>query len=267
MKTTTTLEFDGGFIMVPAEKFDEGVEWYRKHMDWELIDTALSPVGRKAFFRLPGGGQANLKSFELEHEHFNPEHYEEGNMRFCFLTANLEQAISYYSEQGIQSSEIFLLPDGTQGADIIAFGNIRLTLCEDKQLQDEFPHKKVIRYAHKPLWMGVRDLKAAVEWYETVLGLKGSSTDYSDKGFALLGEGEGKWEYIWLEELPQSTPYVKANPGARVYFVVWDREQFFELEKRLREQGIETSEPVGERWTGFHFYDPDGNRMNVWNYY
>ncbi|MCM3634932.1 VOC family protein [Paenibacillus camelliae] len=270
METATKVEFDGGFIMVPAESFDEGVEWYRKHMDWELIDSVLSPVGRKAFFRLPGGGQVNLKSFELEHEHFTPNGYEEGHMRFCFVTANLENAMAYYSEQGITFSDPFVMPDGTRGMDINAFGNVRLTLCEDKRLQDEFPNAKFIRYADKPLWLGVRSLKSAVAWYESVLGLRVFATDYSDQGFALLGEeleGEGKWEYIWLEELPDSTPYTKANPGARMYFVVWERDQFLELEQRLREQGIETSTPVGERWMGFHFYDPDGNRINVWNYY
>jgi len=267
MSGAPKFEFDGGFIMVPSERFDEGVEWYRKHMGWELIDTALSPVGRKAFFRLPGGGQANLKSFEMEHEHFTPQNYEEGHTRFCFRTANLEKALGYFREQGIACSEPFQMPDGTFGADITVFCNVRLTLSEDRQLEGEYPDARVIRYASKPLWLGVRDLNAAVEWYEAVLGLKRSAADYSDQGFALLGESEGDWEYVWLEQLPASAPYAKANPGARLYFVIWDREQFLETERRLREQGIETSEPVGERWTGFHFYDPDGNRLNVWNYY
>ncbi|UVI33247.1 VOC family protein [Paenibacillus spongiae] len=261
------FQFDGGFIMVPYDRFEEGVEWYRKHMGWALIDTVTGPVGRKAFFRLPGGGQANLKSFEMDLEHFNQRDYEEGNCRFCFRTANLEETVNYFGEHDIECSKPVQLPDGTLTADIQAFAGVRMTLCEDRASEGQHPEARVIRYAAKPLWLGVRDLEASVAWYEHVLGLERSETDYSDQGFALLRDRKDHWDYVWLQQLASCSPVVKANPGARLYFLVDGREDFLETQRWLKQQDIETTEPVGERWTGYHFYDPDGNRLNVWNYY
>jgi len=262
----TYFEFDGGFIMVPWNRFDEGVAWYSEHMGWSLIDTANGPVGRKAFFNLPGGGQANLKSFESDLDHFVQDGYAEGNCRFCFRTGNLEQTLAYFREQGVECSEQVALPDGTFAADIQAFADVRLTLSEDRKLDGQYPGVRAIRFGAKPLWLGVRDLEAACSWYETVLGLKRTKNNYSGRGFALMADPQNDWDYVWLEQLPSDTPIVKANPGARLYFVIRDSGEFRETHRLLNESGIETSSIVGERWMGFHFYDPDGNRLNVWNY-
>lgn len=67
---TPYFKFDGGFIMVPWDKFDEAVDWYRDKMGWRLKGTGTGPVGRKAFFKMPGPGQANLKTFESNIDHF-----------------------------------------------------------------------------------------------------------------------------------------------------------------------------------------------------
>lgn len=253
--------------MVPWDRFEEGVDWYREHMRWELIDTATGPVGRKAFFRLPGGGQANLKSFEIELEHFSQDDYAEGHCRFCFRTANLEQALAYFRKQGVRCSEPVKLPDGAVAADIEAFAGVRLTLSEDREYEGKYPEAIAIRYGAKPLWLGVRDLEASVLWYESVLGLERTDTDYAARGFALMRDGQSKWDYVWLQQLPPGALLQKANPGARPYFLVEGRDDFLQTRRWLLEQGIETSEAVGERWMGFHFFDPDGNRLNVWNYY
>ncbi len=262
-----SFTFDGGFIMVPTERFQEGVEWYKQHMGWELIDTAFSPVGMKAFFRLPAGGQVNLKSFELDHEHFTPEGYEEGHVRFCFRTANLEEAAAYFRGEGIDCSDPVLLPDGHYAADLTAFAGIRLTLVEDREYEGKYPGSRAISYASKPLWLGVRDLEASAEWYGRILGLKRAEISFHNQGFSLLGEQDGGWDYVWLEQIRQTGPVVRSNPGARMYFVIRDRDAFFDTRRWLIEQGVEATEPVGDRWTGFHFHDPDGNRLNVWNYY
>jgi hypothetical protein len=31
------FRFDGGFLMVPMEKFDEGVDWFVTHLGWECL--------------------------------------------------------------------------------------------------------------------------------------------------------------------------------------------------------------------------------------
>lgn len=264
---TPYFKFDGGFIMVPWDQFDEAVEWYREHMGWKLKGVGTGPVGRKAFFKLPDVGQANLKSFESEIDHFTLEGYAEGHCRFCFRTANLEQTLVYFKERGIECSESVEMPDGTLAADIKAFGNVRITLNEDRKFEGKYPNSRVIRYAAKPLWLGVTNLEASIEWYAKHLGLKRSKKDFSERGFALLRDEKQKWDLAWLQQVPANKPPIKANPGARLYFQIKKNEDFFEAHQWLKEQGIETSAIVGERWKGFHFYDPDGNRINVWSYY
>jgi catechol 2,3-dioxygenase-like lactoylglutathione lyase family enzyme len=260
------FKFDGGFIMVPWDRFEEAVDWYREHMGWKLKGTADTPVGRKAFFRMPGAGQANLKSFEMDIDHFTMEGYAEGNNRFCFRVANLEQTLTYFQRIGVECSVPVQLPDGTFAADMKAFGGVRLTLSEDRKLEGKYPESRVIRYGAKPLWLGVSDLKASVEWYENILGLVQAKKDYKDRGFALMRDDKDKWDSVWMEQVSSNSSPVKTNPGARLYFVVKGRDNFRDAHKWLKDQGVETSNIVGERWTGFHFFDPDGNRLNVWTY-
>lgn len=253
--------------MVPWDRFDEAVEWYRDTMGWRLNGTATGPVGRKAFFKLPGMGQANLKSFESGMDHFTMEDYAEGHCRFCFRTANLEQTLLYFTQQGVEISEPVNMPDGTWAADIQAFGGSRLTLCEDRKLEGKYPDSRIIQYAAKPLWLGVRNLEAATVWYERVLGFAQSDHNFKDRGFVLMRDVKDEWDFAWLEQIPSTSKFVKANPGARLYFQIEERADFEQTHSWLKEQALEVSEIVGERWQGFHFYDPDGNRLNVWNYY
>lgn len=261
---TPNFKFDGGFIMVPWEQFDEAIEWYRDKMGWQLKGTGNGPVGRKAFFKMPGSGQANLKSFESELDHFTSKDYNEGNCRFCFRTANLDRTLEYFDNQGIKCTAPLKMPDGTRSADILAFGNVRLTLSEDRKLEGKFPESRVIQYAAKPLWLGVSDLEASINWYERICGWERSKKNYQNRGFGLMRE---TWDFVWLEELNMERSLKKANPGARLYFRIKKQEDLYKTHEWLKGQEIETSEIVGERWKGFHFYDPDGNRLNVWSYY
>lgn len=253
--------------MVPWDQFEEAVEWYRDKMGWRLKGTGAGPVGRKAFFKMPGSGQANLKSFESHIDHFTLDGYAEGNCRFCFRTANLEQTLDYFKLNGVECSDPMEMPDGTWSADIMAFGGSRLTLSEDRKLEGKFPDSRVIQYAAKPLWLGVRHLEEATQWYERIFGLVRSKKDYTDRGFVLLRDEHKKWDYVWLQQVSPSSPKVRANPGARLYFHIKQQDDFFQAHQWLKQQNIETADIVGERWKGFHFYDPDGNRLNVWTYY
>jgi len=261
---TPNFKFDGGFIMVPWDQFDEAIEWYREKMGWQLLGTGTGPVGGKAFFKMPGSGQANLKSFESELSHFTSEDYFEGNCRFCFRTANLDRTLEYFDKQGTKCTSPRKMPDGTRSADIIAFGNVRLTLNEDKKLEGKFPESRVIQYAAKPLWLGVSDLEASINWYGRILGWEQSKKNFQDRGFALMHE---TWDFAWLEKVNVHQSSKRANPGARLYFRIKKQEDLYKANEWLKGQGIEASDIIGERWKGFHFYDPDGNRLNVWSYY
>ena len=73
MMRFTELGWDGGFIMMASDKFEEGIEWYTRHMGWKCTNTFVSNVGKMAFLRHPirdHFSQVVLKSFESDYEHF-----------------------------------------------------------------------------------------------------------------------------------------------------------------------------------------------------
>lgn len=232
-------------------------------MGWRLKGTGH----RIAFFKMPEKGHANLLAFDPYNEHFTPEGTAEGHSRFCFRTANLEQALKYFQEHGVECSEPVSLPDDTLAADIITFGGAKLTLTEDRKLEGRHPESRVLCYGLKPLWLGVTDLMASQEWFEKMLGLKPAKKNYMEQGFALMRDEKCKWDFVWLQKVPAGSHPHRTNPSARFYLQIKKRTNLVEAHRWLIEQGIETSGIVGDQLKCFHFYDPDGNRLNAWSYH
>lgn len=44
--------WDGGFIMVDVEHFDQAVQWYEELLGWKCLDKVTSWVGRKQLIQL-----------------------------------------------------------------------------------------------------------------------------------------------------------------------------------------------------------------------
>src|SRR6185437_6281255 len=108
----------------------------------------------------------------------------------------------------------------------------------DKKLEGKFPESRVIQYAAKPLWLGVSDLEASINWYERILGWERSKKNFQDRGFALMRE---TWDFVWLEKVNIERPSKKANPGARLYFRIKKQEDLYKTNEYLKGQGIEVS--------------------------
>ncbi|MBO9606431.1 MAG: hypothetical protein J7639_10790 [Paenibacillaceae bacterium] len=67
---------------------------------------------------------------------------------------------------------------------------------------------------------------------------------------------------MWMIEDPSVAGAARGNPKARVYFQVFPHE--LELSRSwLAAHGVPMSELAVN---DYHFYDPDGNRLNVWAY-
>ncbi|HWO77472.1 MAG TPA: VOC family protein [Bacillus sp. (in: firmicutes)] len=268
--------WDGGFIMVDPDKFDEGVRWYQEILGWECVDKITSWVGRKAFMKLPRSGMVTIKSFEGEYDHLqSPE--TEGNVKLVFVTYDLNQTLSYLRDKQVESTEIKVLPNGQRYCDILAFDNTKLTIAEEPRQDDynEYPPSGVLGFGSVNTIIHVKDPKASAEWYAKNLGFEVVEVN-QEKGFAHLRTedaydrnvlGQQFWDNIWLLQCEDTVEKPNDNK-ARAYYDIRP-DVFFKEYNTLIKNGIKPSEIAGDPingWGGFHIYDPDNNRINVWSY-
>jgi catechol 2,3-dioxygenase-like lactoylglutathione lyase family enzyme len=267
------FRWDGGFIMVSWDGFDEGVNWYTTHLGWECLDSIITPVGKKAFLKMPKSGVVTLKSFESDYEHFQRSDGVEGNVRLCFETGDLQKTIAYFKQNNIPFSETVTLPNGMKSLDFYGYENARITVFEDPREKDSFPESLITGFGEVNSRIGVTDLDKAVEWYTKNLGFIKVSVEH-EKGYAHLQTEDAYFKHALKETLMDNiflekvdTP-VKGDPSVRTYFDIRP-DEFFDAYNRLIKNGISPSQIAGnpmKGWGGFHFFDPDGNRINVWSY-
>lgn len=265
--TLAHFKWDGGIILICSEHFDEAVNWYSKHMGWVCKQRHQDYHGEKAFFPMPGGGQIVLKAVDSSFEHLSLTGRHDGNARFCFAVGDWEQTLDYFKKQGIRYTDPKTGPDGRMYVDFYAFDETRITAVHLAKYEGMFPDSRLVSYAEVPVRFGVTDLDAAVSWYKHYLGLISSDREVP-YGYALL-KGKSPYqdssyfgERVWLEKVDQVPQ--RTNPAARPYFYL-EKETFLDIHKRFNELNFSCSQIVGnpEYWATFHFFDPDGNRINV----
>lgn len=268
--------WDGGFIMVQPDQFEEAIQWYQDVFGWECVDQITSGVGRKAFIKLPRAGMVTIKSFEGDYDHLQLTE-SEGKVKLGFATYNLDQTLAYLQDRKIESKDTNMLPNGQRYCDIVAFDNTRLTLVEETKGEDErdYPPSGVLGFGTVNSIIHVKDPKFSASWYSEHLGFVIEEID-EVKGFAHLKTedaydrnvlNECFWDHIWLLKSADIVPVPNDN-RARTYYDI--RPEFvFEEHRKLIKNGLNPSEMAGDPkngWGGFHFYDPDNNRINVWSY-
>lgn len=268
-----TFRWDGGFIMVSWDNFEEGVSWYTSHMGWKCLDQVITPVGKKAFLKMPRSGVVTLKSFESNLEHFQASSGYEGHVRLCFETVDLEETLAYFQKAGIRVSDLITLPSGEVSFDIFAFENARLTAVHNPKQDGKFPGVRIPAFSEVNMRIGVTDIQKAADWYQDNLGLKlvQLNRDYAhmqvEDAYDWMQLNQIFYDNILLEEV-QTEGYEKGSPSIRNYFDLRP-EVFFETYEKLKQKGLDPSEIAGDPrkgWAGFHFYDLDGNQINIWSY-
>ncbi|BBH24318.1 hypothetical protein Back11_56630 [Paenibacillus baekrokdamisoli] len=263
--------FDGGFIMASWDGFEEAVEWYSEHMGWRCAGQEMVPVGKMAFFPLPRFGQANLKSFHDDFMHYQAGALSEGHLRLCFSSEDLEALTDHFTKKGIKVSEPVLLAGGRKYVDITAYEGARITAVQHPSREVRFPDSRLISFGDIALIITVSDIDKSVNWYQEVLGFE-KLADGQHAGTALLrmplsvhGQQEPDASYpmhVWLIEDHTISGALRGNPMSRTYFHVHPHE--FEASRSwLIANGIELPD---SDLNDYHFYDPDGNRINVWSY-
>lgn len=268
--------WDGGFIMINPDKFEQGVQWYQDILGWECVDQITTWVGRKAFMKLPRSGMVTLKSFEGEYEHFKPLEVE-GHVKLVFVTYDIHKTLKYLVGVNVQHTEINQLPNGQSYCEITAFNQTRLTIVEESNEgdQNEYPSSGIIGFGKVNTIIYVKDPAYSANWYEKHLGFELVEVN-EDKGYAHLQTedaydrnvlDERFLDNIWLLKSSKTLNTPNDN-RARTYYDIRP-ETFFEEYNKLIKNGIKPSEIAGDPingWGGFHFYDPDFNRVNVWSY-
>ncbi|XEC97516.1 VOC family protein [Paenibacillus tarimensis] len=127
-------------------------------------------------------------------------------------------------------------------------------------------------FAYSWLRIGVSDLRKSIEWYSNYMGLSLNS-EHFDEGYALMKAGvnhqPNNHALVVLETLPDHAYRGKVDGAVRLSYYIQDRNEFYAYHRYLTENGVGTGEIGGYTGGGrivFHFYDPDGNRMNVSHY-
>jgi catechol 2,3-dioxygenase-like lactoylglutathione lyase family enzyme len=270
------FRFDGGFIMVEPERFEKGVDWYQKILGWKCMDQITSYVGRKAFMKLPRSGMVTIKSFEGEYDHFTAMETQ-GNVKLVFVTYDLNQTLKYLDEKNVTHTVINQLPNGQRYCDIFAFDHTPITIAEEPRGEDnnEYHPSGVVGFGTVNAILFVRNPALSASWYEQNLGFEIVEVNKA-KGYAHL-QTEDAYDRNVLNErfldniwLVQSSEIVETpnDNKARIYYDIRP-DVFFEEYNNLIRSGIIPSEIAGDPingWGGFHFYDPDNNRVNVWSY-
>ncbi|WP_042470237.1 VOC family protein [Bacillus ndiopicus] len=269
--------WDGGFIMVDPEKFEEAVKWYQEVLGWVCLDKITSWVGRKGFMKLPRSGIVTIKSFEGIYEHLQSSDAE-GNVKLVFVTYDLDKTLNYLVMKNVKSTEISVLPNGQRYCEIFAFNNTKLTIVEEQRIEDnnDYPASGIIGFGNVNAIIHVKNPKVSAEWYEKNLGFEVLEVN-EEAGFAHMRTedaydrnvlGQQFWDNIWLLQCTQNSVEKPNDTKARTYFDIRPS-VFFEEYNKLIRNGIKPSEIAGDPingWGGFHIYDPDNNRINIWSY-
>lgn len=133
-----------------------------------------------------------------------------------------------------------------------------------KKLDETFSEKvKTYLSAMNTIYIPVSDFWRSKEWYENILGLEWGGFSFKlDSGPSLM----------LCETKDQQTPKLNftTKDGYEMFVVTFqtrNNDQFLEFYNHLKQQGVEVEEIEDRGLCGknFRFYDPDRNKMDVWN--
>ncbi len=273
------IAYDGGALDTLWDNHALSIDWFEQHMG--LVPTVRA---NKEHFRFDSNSQIEMMTFypnmfnlhsiltSQRLVHLYAERGIDPSIRWCFKTKNLNKEHTYLKQNNIRVSDMYDGPGNRKYFDFWATAEgTRLTAVEAPELPESCQ-----RYTIGFIRIGVSDLDEALCWYEKFLGFeyvtRSTLGDWAEMKTLCVEDIEGqrvtpisKNYTIYLEKSFEENRNGPIDGTARPYFLIEDRQQFEQYHKTLRVNGVVVS-PITEGFGTFHFYDPDGNRLNVWHY-
>lgn len=268
-----SLNFDGGQIDVLWDHHNDAIEWYTRHFNWTAdptydwrqdAETEEEKITQLSFGTWLKSVRTHKKLRHLYADRGGPD----PAVRWCWNTKDIAAAHQRFTNEGVRVSDLYEGPGNRYYFDLWAWEGTRLTVCGWPELEDTSGALLT------PGWVriGVTNLEQARQWYQQYVGMDIVEIDEDNRWSLMkLGmehhHGRSLW---WLEQLPDDAYTGQVNGPARPYCVVHDKWKFESYHRYLQENGIAVSDISGNPpihgFSWFHFYDPDGNRFNIYRY-
>ncbi|MFF2092193.1 VOC family protein [Paenibacillus sp. NPDC058174] len=260
------FEYDETHISVPEGSLEQAIQWYTRHLGLEpkpgFGPCTLHPSMKGILMQFPNGqGSLHLVTVSEDQEHFRVNREHGDHFHLQLKAKDVRAAFAYAQENSIRTSSLIEEHGEVRFQLYDPYGN-RLTVTQGKDSAVE-PTGSGIYGCDIPV-VGVSDLEKSVEWYTKVLGLKKSARGSGD-GYALLRgiyrHNGAKVNHLQLVHDPNCTNPTAGRPGVRQYFFV-ERHNLKKAYQKAQKWCTLIS-PLEDK--AFHFYDPDGNRINVYS--
>lgn len=135
-------------------------------------------------------------------------------------------------------------------------------LMEKQNTEDQKIGPLLKRVSHN--YLPVKDLKKALAWYTTYLGLEQVKSDGS-----ILKLGNGQWLFLLETKSDMNANFVTDHwegDNYEMFSLTFETDDIIKLHESLRKSGTQVESIVDHDGCGlqFKFKDLDGNKFNVW---
>lgn len=257
------FDWDGGYIHVRWSNHESSADWYCRFLGltapygmWNSQSDPATRAEKKTHLTFGNKGAINLKSIhpDIPSRHYFAQWGKAVGVRYRFATSNLFGEFEFFQKNGISVSNLYTGPDGSPSFDFRDPDGTQHTATH----RPDFDYGGS-RFVYDSWVTEVTDLDASIVWYKRHLNLSVQTSCVSD-GWALIS-GNILLTSTWVQENRGVV-----SGASQPYFLVREIEQEY---SRLSRSGVTVSPLIVNdkgNWSAFHFFDPDGNRINVWRY-
>jgi len=260
------FEYDETHVIVPQGSLQASIQWYADHLGLQPVADSgpclIHPSLQGVLMMFPKGrGSLYLVTVPDDTEHFFVNRGQADGFRFQLKAKDINVAYAYMKGNGLRTSSQFK-GNGEEWFHLYdEYGN-RLTVTQGNDPDVEAMGSGI--YGCDLPAVGVSDLERSVEWYTKALGLKKLGRLSGPKHAWMRGlcrHNGAMTNVLRLIHEPIISNPATSQAGVRQYFFV----ERHNLKKAYRkaQKWCDVISPLEDRT--FHFYDPDGNRINVFS--